>query len=141
VAYTKGFRRERERIRHFALHGDDFGVAEESEYELMADSFIGGLKFQGVLECARKSPGEIIRFDPATNEFGVATYDLVILTYFKARPCASIPAGQPRVNCHGEKDNMSYFRRSVQSDLPMSCLWIQDGGSAERLQHLSMLWN
>jgi len=113
VPYTEGFVTFRELTRHFALHGAEFNAADESEYESMADLFIGGPKPSDVLECTRTSAA-VVRFSPTTQEFAVMTHDRFILTYFKARPCASVPPWEPKVNCHGERDNLAYFRKECE---------------------------
>ncbi len=70
-----------------------------------------GPKPSQVEECSRKSSNEVLRFDPATQEFGILATNSVIVTYFKPRPCATLPHWEPKVNCHGERDNLTYFRR------------------------------
>ena len=113
MPYTKGFVTVRELIRHFALHGAEFAAAGESEYESMADLFIGGPKPSDVLECTRTS-GAVVRFDPTSQEYAVIGHDRFILTYFKPRPCATLPHWEPKVNCHGEKDNLTYFHKGCE---------------------------
>ena len=111
MPHTKGFFNHRQLVRHCALHRADFGIEDEADYQAMADAFIGGAMRSGVLQCTRASTLDIIRFDPATQEYAVATKDLIILTYYKARPCSSLPHWEHKVNCHGEPDNMTYFRK------------------------------
>lgn len=110
LAHTNGFKRQGDLDRHFSLHGVEFAATSPDEYEAMADSFIGGPKAEGVMECSRKS-GQLVRFNPRSQEYGVLSPEGNILTYFKPRPCATIPHWQPKVNCHGERDNTAYFQR------------------------------
>ena len=77
----------------------------------MAIAFMGEAKGVNVEECQRNSSRDLIRFNPSTQEYGVLSEDLIVLTYYKARPCASLPHWEPKVNCHGEKDNLTYFRK------------------------------
>lgn len=87
----------------------------EAEYEAKVIAFLGGDRPPGIEECRRESSGDLVRFNPMTQEYGVANQERFVLTYFKPRPCASIPHWLPKVNCHGEKDNMEYFRRECSS--------------------------
>jgi filamentous hemagglutinin len=105
------FRNPRELARHHALHQNDFGAVTEAEYEAKAEAFMRGPKPSQVEECTRTSSNEILRFNPATQEFGILTVERVIVTYFKPRPCATLPHWEPKVNCHGERDNLTYFRK------------------------------
>jgi hypothetical protein len=45
-------------------------VRDAQEFEDAADKFLGGAKPVHVLECIRRQ-GDIVRFDPKTDEFGV----------------------------------------------------------------------
>ena len=110
VPYTRGFSGKRVLVRHFALHGAEFNAADEDDYESMTDAYIGGLKSADLLECTRSS-GQLVRFNQKSQEFAVMAADKVILTYVKARPCATIPSYEPKVNCHNEKDNLTYFKK------------------------------
>jgi pyocin large subunit-like protein len=46
-----------------------------------------------------RTNGDIVRFNPVTNEFGVARADGVIRTYFKPDPAV-----------HGFPTNLDYFK-------------------------------
>jgi filamentous hemagglutinin len=93
---SKGFRSIRDLERHFALHGNEFGLKTTVEYEAEAIAFLEGARRTQVQECKRKSSGELIRFDPTTQAYGVMTVTKIVLTYFKPRPCASVPHWEPR---------------------------------------------
>ncbi len=81
---------------HFARHGGDFGATTATDYEARADAFLTGTKPSGVLEKIR-SNGDFVRFDPVTNEFGVAS-QTNLRTYYKPDPAI-----------HGYPTNLDYF--------------------------------
>ncbi|HTC93412.1 MAG TPA: RHS repeat-associated core domain-containing protein [Terriglobales bacterium] len=83
---------------HFADHGTDFGAKTKAEYEQQASKFLNGPRGSGVLEKIRPSNGDIVRYNPATEEFGVARADGTIRTYFKPDPAV-----------HGLPTNLDYF--------------------------------
>jgi len=57
------------------------------EYERLADSFMTGPLREGALECTRD--GDLVRFDPRTNEFGVLSADGHVETFMVLRPLPS----------------------------------------------------
>lgn len=63
-----------------------------------------------MLDCIRPIGGDRLRYDTITMKFVVQSKDGVVRTYFKPRPCSSIPAGLPRVRCHGFATNEEYFK-------------------------------
>ena len=87
--YTRGFVSAQQRRLHFMRHGGDFPFASEQEYEDAADIFLGAPLDGGVLECVVPGgnghrTGRIVRFNPATDEFGMLSPDgLYILTFYK----------------------------------------------------------
>lgn len=109
---TLGFANDRQLLRHYAEHGKDFGASNAKDYERMAREFLEE-PIGSIRECIR-SGGDIVRFDPATDRFGVVGCDGVIRTFFKPIPCASI-AGPYRMllktmgRCHQHADNAKYF--------------------------------
>lgn len=94
---------------HFVKHGTEFGAPTDAEYERLAAHFLTAPLRPGVLECTRKC-GDIVRYDTATTEYGVLSATLAIRTYFKPRPCSSLPAAAPKLDCHGYSDNVQYFK-------------------------------
>ena len=82
---------------HFNRHGGDFGATSATQYEAMADGFLTGRRQSGVLERVRPN-GDVVRFNPATNEFGVVSGDGTIRTYYKPDPAV-----------HGHATNLDYF--------------------------------
>lgn len=82
---------------HFARHGSDFGAPSAQQYEAMADGFLTGPRQAGVLEKTRPN-GDVIRFNPATDEFGVVSRRGIIRTYYKPDP-----------SVHGYPTNLDYF--------------------------------
>lgn len=55
------------------------------EYERRADEFLQGPLREGARECTR-SNGDLLRFDPATEEFGTLAPEGYIRTYMILRP-------------------------------------------------------
>ncbi|HUN45611.1 MAG TPA: hypothetical protein VMU85_03780 [Stellaceae bacterium] len=83
---------------HFAKHGSDFGATSAGEYERQADSFLTGPRGPDTLEKIRTSNGDIVRFNPKTDEFGVISREGKIRTYYRADPAE-----------HGYPTNLDYF--------------------------------
>jgi hypothetical protein len=116
VPYTKGFLSEGQKNDHFQKHGSEFAVATVEEYLDSADTFLGGVKPAHVLECRRRKGGDVVRFDPKTETFGIlGGISGSILTFYRPIPCNQVPAAQRRIaqlsrRCHTESDNVGYFR-------------------------------
>ena len=100
MPYTLGFPDKELLAQHFDEHHIEFGVATEDEYELLADTFLGGPLDDGALECIRGSNGDVIRYNRLTDEFGVRGTDGFIRTYFKPNPIF-----------HRQPTNLDYFRK------------------------------
>jgi pyocin large subunit-like protein len=111
---TNGFESVAQLNHHFQEHGSDFGASNASDYERMADGFLGGSKADAVHECIR-SCGMKLRYDPADEAFGIIDRDDIIRTYFKPVPCSSL-AGAARAaarqagRCHSCANNLVYFK-------------------------------
>ena len=82
MALTRGFVSTDERRRHFLLHGAEFGAATEEEYEELADAFLGS-KWDAPVREKRTPNGDLVRYNPDTDEFGRLTASRTIRTYFK----------------------------------------------------------
>lgn len=82
---------------HFARHGVDFGARTAAEYERLADAFLNGPPVASTVEKVRAN-GDTVRYDPATEEFGVVKSDGTIRTYYKPNPAV-----------HGYPTNLDYF--------------------------------
>jgi filamentous hemagglutinin len=82
---------------HFARHGGDFGAKNALEYQAQADRFLTVSKPAGVLEKVRPN-GDVVRYNPATDEFGVISSGGSISTYYKPDPAV-----------HGKGSNLDYF--------------------------------
>ena len=93
----KRFADEAKLLDHFKRHGSDFGSKIASEYEKQASKFLSGKKPPNVLEKIR-SNGDIVRYNPTTDEFGVISKDGTLKTYFKPDP-----------SVHGKQTNLDYF--------------------------------
>jgi filamentous hemagglutinin len=87
-------------MEHYNSHVEEFGVQGmgPAEYQERADEFLGAQKPQGVLECVRRN-GDRVRFNPATDEFGILSEFGFIRTYFRPDPAI-----------HGRPTNIDYFR-------------------------------
>lgn len=112
---TSGFFDPKERERRFISHGSDFGALDAAEYEQIADAFLGEPKPPHVAECVRKL-GDVLRFDPATDTFGVLDASGLIRTFFKPVPCSSVVPESKRSalreagRCHRHPNNLLYFK-------------------------------
>jgi filamentous hemagglutinin len=84
-------------LDHFNRHGADFGAKTAAEYAKQADHFLTGPLTPGVLEKTRAN-GDIVRFNPVTDEFGVVSAKGPIRTYYKPDP-----------SVHGKASNLDYF--------------------------------
>ena len=87
VANAVPFKHRYDLNRHFARHGEDFGAESADEYESLADAFMKGPLRHGALECTRD--GDLVRFDPRTDEFGVLTREGHVATFMILRPLPS----------------------------------------------------
>jgi pyocin large subunit-like protein len=103
-----------ELARHYAKHGGLFPGKSVDDYENAAARFLESPHGPTTLECRRRK-GDLVRFDLATDEFGVLSANGQIRTYFKPVPCASLPVGF-KANCHGFSDNITYFRKECLSE-------------------------
>ena len=93
-----GFLDEEAKQDHFDLHGDDFDAASSDEYEALAIAFLGSDMMEATMvECVRKN-GDRIRFDKASQAFGVCDKDGNLRTFFKPSPLV-----------HGHRTNLQYF--------------------------------
>jgi pyocin large subunit-like protein len=98
VSAYKGFGDAAKLKQHWQDHGRDIGAKTESQYEAQAKVFLNGTKGPNTLEKTRQSNGDVIRYDPKTNEFGVKSSDGTIRTYFKPDP-----------SVHRQANNLEYF--------------------------------
>jgi hypothetical protein len=63
---------------------------------------------------AQRSKGDVLRYDPMTEEYGVLSTAGLIRTYFKPLPCIKLPipmraAVRMKGKCHPQTDNKEYF--------------------------------
>jgi filamentous hemagglutinin len=84
-------------VDHFERHSGDFGARTAAEYEQMADRFLTGPRPEGVLERVRPN-GDVVRFDPSTDAFGVVSRDGTSRTFCRPDPAV-----------HGRATNLEYF--------------------------------
>ena len=92
-----GFADNDKLLDHFSRHGSDFGATSPSEYQQQANTFLNGTRGPNVLEQTRAN-GDLVRFDPTSQEFGVVKPDGTIRTYFMPDPAV-----------HGFPTNLDYF--------------------------------
>jgi filamentous hemagglutinin len=95
---TKGFKTTQQRAQHFADHGKQFFAANETQYEAMADRFIGVPLPKMILQAKRPYRNVLVRYNPFTNEFAMLAPDGYIKTYFK-----------PTLADHGLPRNLDYY--------------------------------
>jgi pyocin large subunit-like protein len=115
---TNGFESVAQLNRHFGEHGHDFGASNPTEYEEMADIFLGGDKPEATHECARPG-GAKLRYDPNSEAFGALDGAGIIRTYFKPVPCSSLPGAvresrRQAGRCHRYANNLVYFKAECQ---------------------------
>jgi filamentous hemagglutinin len=89
-------------LDHFDKHRHEFPPGMTiGEYETRARAFLSGDAPPDVLQCRRKN-GDIVRYDPSTEEMGVLSSSGVIRTYFIPQPMVS----------HRFASNEEYFRHT-----------------------------
>jgi RHS repeat-associated protein len=98
-----GFASQKLLDRHFRDHGADFDAPNAQEYEMLAKGFLTGKAGPGVLEGTRSVSGEVVRFDPVTNAFGVIKADGTVKTYFVPSP-----------SVHRYANNLDYFNANFK---------------------------
>lgn len=90
----------RELKDHANRHGPRLGLTSQSAYEAGAKNFLDNPP-KGTLT-ARRADGDIVRYNPKTDEYGVKTKDGLIRTYFKPDPTKNKRAS-----------NKDYFYESI----------------------------
>jgi hypothetical protein len=83
-------------LRHFKDHGADFGARSAVEYVNQAKQFLGSPP-PGTLTRVRAN-GDVVRYNPDTNTFGVMDASGAPRTFFKPDPAV-----------HGYPTNLEYF--------------------------------
>ena len=87
------------RALHFKKHGHDFGPCDELQYEAKAEAFFALPVGYPVHEFVRQDGSrDRVRFNEATDEFGLISADGMIVTYFRPDPAE-----------HGKRTNLIYF--------------------------------
>lgn len=102
---------EDSKVEHFvqhARHGEVFGALDADEYEARAIWFLRGPAGPSVLKCTRKTksgaPGDSLRYDRVTQEFGILGMNGRVRTYFE--PKRLVP---PNRRGHRCLSNEAYF--------------------------------
>jgi pyocin large subunit-like protein len=93
------FSSEEKLTDHFKKHRREFNFESETEYLRSAQAFISTMGNENVLLKIRDD-GEIVLYNPFTNEFAVLTWYGIIRTYFKPDP-----------KIHKKPTNLDYFYR------------------------------
>ena len=111
IPLTKGFADYNRRLTHYGDHAKDFGAANDIQYERMADVFLGSPAPVGAFECYRPG-GDLIRYDPTTNELGILAPTGIIHSYYKPKFCKHATAIEiARRKCHRRKTHLEYVKR------------------------------
>jgi len=80
--FTVPFVSALQRAKHFTRHRHEFGVADEFEYERLADAFMTAPIHADIHECTNPTGDhDRNRLDGSTRHFGVAYGTLTIRTY------------------------------------------------------------
>ncbi|MFH1533848.1 MAG: transglutaminase domain-containing protein [Nitrospirota bacterium] len=100
-----GFRKDKLLNSHFIDHGADFNAVDASDYLNKANRFFSSLDSNILVKIRKKdtgfggSKGDIIKYDPLTDEFAVLSQDGFFRTYFKPVPLLN----------HKYNTNLEYF--------------------------------
>lgn len=94
---TRNSTRMQNAFRHFQSHGAEFGVQNSLDYVRRAQSFLWTPP-AGTLTRVRQSNGDVVRYHPPTNTFGVMDANGTPRTMFKPDPVI-----------HGYPTNLDYF--------------------------------
>ncbi len=85
-------------LSHWSKHAGEWTPPLSKEvYNSMANAFLHGSPGPGVLQKVRVN-GDIVRYNPITNEFGVVSTNGTVRTFFRPDPAK-----------HGYPTNMDYF--------------------------------
>jgi hypothetical protein len=101
VAVEHAFASDRDFGIHYYNHvviQREFGGISRETYARMATRFMLGPSDNFTIEKVRRQSGRVLRYSEATGEFGVATVDGVVITYYRFDPAV-----------HGFSSNMEYF--------------------------------
>ena len=89
------------RSDHWRAHRAEFReIADEIEYERQAADFLNRKLGPTMLENARPTDGDAIRYDSLTENFAVMSADGTIRTFFR-----------PSTSWHGLTSNLECYRR------------------------------
>lgn len=106
MPFTNGFATPFDQFEHYDKHvvtqGEFPHVTSEAEYVALADAFLGAPLGATTRECYRQykdgSPPDVIRYNTATEEYGIVTHAGVIRSYYIADPAE-----------HHFPTNLAYF--------------------------------
>jgi RHS repeat-associated protein len=85
IPLSRGFRSEELLVQHFEKHGAEFGgeLKTAKDYESAAQKFI--TSHEKGIETYKRANGDLVRYNKATNEFGIIDKEGTIRTYFKPK--------------------------------------------------------
>jgi len=95
-----GFLTRTDRENHFRYHQDEFDppFSSAEEYETAGIAFLTAPLAGAIMEGVRRN-GDIIRYNPKTQEFAICDRDGILLTYYKPDP-----------RTHRQRNNLTHFR-------------------------------
>lgn len=117
MPYARGFANQSLLIWHCNKHGFQFGTNNPRHYERLAIRFfqVDLADTPNLLECCNED-GDVVRFNPVTDEFGVMQVNGIIRTYFKPIPERLAPPGFDLKRTHIFDTNLEYYDDNCYED-------------------------
>src|SRR4051812_11627709 len=117
VPYVSGFYNHALLVQHCSKHGFQFGTNNPQHYERLAIGFfqVELADAPNILECCNED-GDVVRFNPITEEFGVMEVSGIIRTYFKPMPQHLARPGFPLRKTHSFLTNLEYYEDNCYED-------------------------
>ena len=111
-----GFATPLAQLIHHGKHNDrDFRPGDTPEqYEARAIAFMESPMVGTRIQECIDSEGDILRYNPETEEFGVISPTFELRTYFKPMPASVAPADWPSDKTHHCANNLAYFLRECK---------------------------
>lgn len=104
-----GFRTPTLLTIHFGWHGATVGATDEQDYEQKAKAFLeADITNTTILEHTR-SRGDVVRYNPTTEEFAIASATGHIRTYYIPIPQLLAPTGTNSRITHTHQTNYDYY--------------------------------
>ncbi len=99
LAERGGIRRSGTAKLRFKRHRHDSDATSQDEYAQFASIFPSDPVTPRARRCKRNQ-GDLIRYDPITDEFGMVAANGMIRTDYKLVRCKDLPPSVPRKRCH-----------------------------------------